>query len=111
MMFILLIFFLVTTSFVQETGIEVMRPSAQAAESLSRESILVGVAADGTVYMDNQEVGILSVRARVKQHLRRRDVPVVVISDANTRSQALLDVIDECKLAGATSVHLAAEKE
>ena len=111
MMFILLIFFLVTTSFVKETGVEVMRPSAAAAESLSRDSILVGITADGAVYMDNQEVGILSVRARVKEYLRRRDLPVVVVADANTRTQHLLDVIDECKLAGAKSVNVAAEKE
>ena len=111
MMFILLIFFLVTTSFVRETGIEVQRPSAAASEALSPDSILVGVSADGAVYMDNQEVGLLSVRARVREHLRRRRVPVIVIPDRNTRSQVLLDVIGECKLAGARQVNLAAERE
>ena len=111
MVFILLIFFLVTTSFVKETGIEVSRPSAAAAESLSRDSVLIGVSADGSVYMDNQEVGILSVRGRVREYLRRRDIPVIIVADANTRSQVLMDVIDECKLAGATRVNLAAEKE
>jgi biopolymer transport protein ExbD len=111
MMFILLIFFLVTTSFVKETGIEVTRPTAAAAESLSRDSILVGITADGAVYMDNQEVGILSVRARVKEYLRRRDLPVVVIADAATRTQDLLSVVDECKLAGAQSVNVAAQQK
>jgi biopolymer transport protein ExbD len=110
MMFILLIFFLVTTSFVRETGIEVHRPSAQAAESLSRDSLLIAVSADGSVHMDNQEVGLLSLRARVRDSLRHRDLPVIVIPDANTRSQDLMNVIDECKLAGAERVNLAAEK-
>jgi biopolymer transport protein ExbD len=110
MMFILLIFFLVTTSFVSETGIEVERPASATAESLTRDSILVGVAADGSVHMDNQEVSLLSLRARVKDHLRERDLPVIVVPDAATRSQDLLHVVDECKLAGAKRVNLAAEK-
>jgi biopolymer transport protein ExbD len=111
MMFILLIFFLVTTSFVKETGIEVHRPSAAAAESLTRDSILIGVGADGSVHMENQQVDMFSLRARVKEHLRHRARPVIIIPDAATRSQVLLDVIDECKLAGAKRVNLAAEKE
>ncbi len=110
MMFILLIFFLVTTSFVRETGIEVNRPSAAAAESLTRDSLLIAVAADGSIHMDNQKVGLLSLRARVRDSLRRRDLPVIVIPDASTRSQDLMNVIDECKLAGAKRVNLAAEK-
>ena len=111
MIFILLIFFLVTTTFVSETGIEVRRPRAASAGRLERESIYVAVSPSGTVYLENREIGLLALRARVRELLRRRQRPVVVIPDARTPAQALIDVIDECKLAGAENVSLAARRE
>lgn len=110
MVFILLIFFLVTTSFVRETGLEVEKPVAASAQKLQRDSILIGVSASGAVHMHNREVGLLSVRALVKEQLRRRELPVIIIADRDTRTQALVDVIDECKLAGAKAVRIATEK-
>ena len=111
MIFILLIFFLVTTSFVQETGVDVHRPSATVAESLTRDCILIGIDKEGTVHMEQETVGILSVRARVKDQLRRRELPVVIVTDRKTSAQSIVDVIDECKLAGAKKISLAAERE
>lgn len=111
MVFILLIFFLVTTSFIKETGVQVEKPSAASAESLTRNCIFIGIDAEGDIYLDRTEVGIMSLRARVKEKLRRKERPVVLITDKNTRSQAILDVIDECKAAGASRISLAAQKE
>ena len=111
MIFILLIFFLVTTSFVRETGIEVRKPAAATAEALEKESILIGIDGNGKIHMENREVGLLSVRALVKEALRRRDMPVIIIADRETRTRVLVDVIDECKLAGARKISLASEKE
>ncbi len=111
MIFILLIFFLVTTSFVKEAGVDVHRPSATVAESLTRDNIFIGIDKSGGVYMNSQEVSLLSVRAIVKEQLRLRKVPVVIVTDKQTPTQYLVDVIDECKLAGADKISLAAEKE
>ena len=64
----------------------------------------------GEVHLENRQVSLLSLRARIRELLRLRDLPVIVIPDAATASQHLMDVIDECRLAGATRVSLAAEK-
>ena len=61
--------------------------------------------------MDGQEVGILSVRARVKEKLRLRQLPVVLVTDKDTRAQAIMAVIDECTAAGAKKISMAAEKQ
>ncbi len=111
MIFILLIFFLVTTSFVKETGIDVHRPSASVAESLERESVFIAIAKDGSIHMNNRKIGILSVRARLREQFRLKELPVVIVADKDAPTKYLVAVIDECKLAGASKVSLAAEKK
>ncbi len=109
MVFILLIFFIVTTSFVREAGIDVDKPSANTAKQLDRDIIQIAIAANGTVHMDGREVSLLSVRALVRERLQQRELPVVIVSDQDSRTQALVDVIDECKLAGAENISIATE--
>ena len=111
MMFILLIFFLVATSFVTETGVDVTRPSSAAATRLSRESLRIGIDAGGRVFMDRREVGLMSVRARVREHLKLHAVPVVRVLDRATSAQAILRVLDECTAGGARQISLAAEQQ
>ncbi len=111
MVFILLIFFIVTTSFVRESGIDVDKPSATTATQLDKDIIQIGISAAGTVHMDGQQVSLLSLRALVRERLRDRALPVVVVSDRDSRTEVLMDVIDECKLAGAEKVSIAAKRE
>ena len=66
LIFLLLIFFMVTTSFVKETGIDVDRPSAATARVQEKGNILIGVSADGGIYMDKKSVDVRMVRARVE---------------------------------------------
>jgi biopolymer transport protein ExbD len=100
MVFILLIFFVVTTVFVEETGVEVQRPAAASAEDLEKSSVLIAVTREGRL-----------VRALVARELAERQMPVIILVDKSARSGLLVDVIDECKLAGAQRVSIAARRE
>jgi biopolymer transport protein ExbD len=108
--FILLLFFIVTTSFVKETGVEVDRPQAASSEQLERTSILLAVTKDGEVIYGGEEIGIGGVRPLVKRTLQKEEVPVAIQSDRNTPSWILVRVIDEAKLGGARKVSLATRK-
>ncbi|MCX7804255.1 MAG: biopolymer transporter ExbD [Planctomycetota bacterium] len=111
LVFFLLIFFLVSSTLIQETGVEVRRPVAATAGSIQDSSILIAVAADGTVYMDNRQVGLPAVRALVRERLRARDLPIVIIADRESRTRSLVEVMDECRLAGARNINVATEKK
>lgn len=111
MVFILLIFFVVTTVFVEETGVEVQRPSAVSAQSLEKNSILIAITRDGRIVYGGQERSLNGVRAIVAREVALRQMPVILLVDKSARSGALVDVIDECKLAGAKNVSIAARRE
>lgn len=111
MVFILLIFFVVTTVFVEETGIEVQKPTAASARDLEKNSILIAVTHDGRIVYGGQEYSLNGLRAIVSRELSQREMPVILLVDRAAPSGALVDVIDECKLAGAKNVSIAAQKE
>ena len=109
--FLLLIFFMVTTVFVEEVGIEIQKPKAASAEMLEKKSILIGVTPDGRVVYGGREIGIGGVRGIVSRLLREAKVPVIILADESSKSGVLVDVIDECKLAGAKQVSIATQVE
>ena len=111
MVFLLLIFFMVTTVFVEETGIEVNKPSASSATDLEKKSILLAVSSDGKIVYAGQEMSLNSVRGLVSRLLQDKHQPVIIIADKNASAGLLVDVIDECKLAGAKQVNIGAEVE
>jgi len=108
--FILLLFFIVTTSFVRETGIDVDRPQAASSQQLERNSLLFAVTSDGAVVYGGEEIGIGGVRPIVKRNLQKEDIPVVIQCDKATAAWLLVRVIDEAKLGGAERVSLATRK-
>lgn len=108
--FILLIFFIVTTTFVEETGIEVDKPQAASSVRLEKTSILLALTEKGEVVYGGREIGFSGVRQLVKRMLQKEDVPVIIQADAAAPSGLLVRVIDEAKLAGATKVSLASRK-
>lgn len=108
--FILLIFFIVTTTFVEETGIEVDKPQAASSVSLEKTSILIALTKNGEVVYGGRQIGISGVRPLVKRMLQKEDVPVIIQADAAAQSGLLVRLIDEAKLAGATKVSLATSK-
>jgi len=102
--FILLIFFIVTTVFVDETGVEVEKPRAASQQELDKNSILIGITAEGGVYHGGREIGVGGVRAVVGRLIKGEDLPVVIQADRRAATQKTIEVLDEAKLAGAVRV-------
>lgn len=109
--FLLLIFFIVTTVFVEETGVDVQKPKAASAKQLDKHSILIALTSDGKIVYGGRQISLNSIRGLVAQHLREKEVPVILIADESSHSGRLVELIDECKLAGAKQVSIAASRE
>jgi biopolymer transport protein ExbD len=110
MVFILLIFFIVTTTFVEETGIEVDKPQAASAAVLDKNSILLAVTAQGQVVYGGQEVGVGGVRPLVRRLSESEPLPVILQVDQAAAAGIVIRVLDEAKLGGAKNVSVATEQ-
>ena len=110
MVFILLIFFIVTTVFVEETGIEVDKPQAASASNLEKTSIFIALTANGDVYHAERSISIAGVQPLVKREIQKEPtVPVIIQADREAPSGLLVRVIDEAKLAGAQKISIATD--
>ena len=109
--FILLIFFIVTTVFVEEAGVEVNKPQAASAVQLEKNSILIAVTSKGNVVYGGRDIGITGVRPLVKRLTQKEVMPVIVQADLAVPAGLFVRVIDEAKLAGATKVSVATENQ
>ena len=109
MVFLLLIFFVVTTSFVRETGIDVQRSVAATAEVVEHGTIMLGVSAEGHIYFEGNRIDVRSVRALVERALAEDpEGGVVIVADRNSNTGKVVQAMDQCRLAGARNVSLAA---
>ena len=105
----LLIFFIITTSFVKEAGISVDRPEALTAEHRESGNILIAIRANGEIWMDRRQVDLREVRPIVERlHVERPDDTVVVIGDKAAPAGILAQVMDEVKLGGIEEVSVGA---
>ena len=109
MVFILLIFFIVTTVFVEETGVEVEKPEAASAVRLEKNSILIAVTSKGQVVYGGKEIGVSGVRAVIRRLTNKEDMPVIVQVDEGSNAGLVVRVIDESKLGGAKNISLSAD--
>ena len=108
--FIMLIFFIVTTSFIRETGIDPQRPEAVTAARQDRGNILIAISATGQIWMDKRQVELESVRQRIEQ--ARNESPestVVIIADERSETGILIDLMDQIRLGGILNVSVAAQ--
>ncbi|WP_319583652.1 biopolymer transporter ExbD [uncultured Pseudodesulfovibrio sp.] len=109
MIFILLIFFLATASFVRESGVEVQRPAAASAEASKEEALIVGVTAAGALSIEGERLDIRALRPRMERFVAERPAgAVVVVADRDCPTGITVRVIDACRLAGVRSVSLGA---
>ena len=92
--FILLIFFIVTTVFVEETGVDVDKPQAASSRQLEKNSILIALTNKGEVIYGKREIGLSGVRPLVKRIIRKEVVPVIIQVDTDSRSGLLVRIID-----------------
>jgi biopolymer transport protein ExbD len=108
--FIMLIFFIVTASFVKEAGIDVTRPPAATAERKERGNILVAITANDQIWIDRRMVDARSLRANLERlHAENPQGSVVIQADQDSKNGLLVLVMDAARLAGVKSVALAAE--
>ncbi|BBO85463.1 biopolymer transporter ExbD [Desulfosarcina ovata subsp. sediminis] len=111
MVFLLLIFFMVTTSFVKEAGIDVHRPTAATAQLKDKGNILLGVSADGRIFFEKKAIDLRSVRAHIERSLAESpEGAVVIVADQKSDTGVIVRVMDQCRLAGARRVSIAATR-
>lgn len=103
--FILLIFFIVTTVFVEETGVEVNRPDASSSVQLEKNSILIAITANDKVVYGGKDIGVTGVGPQIKQLLLKEDIPVIIQADEGASHGIFAKVYGEAKLAGATKIN------
>jgi len=112
MVFILLIFFAVSTTFVRDMKLELERPSASSSTRASTKSARVYIDQNGSVFIDEQPVKIWMLQSRVKDLLSvSTSKTVLVIADQNIPAKKLIEVVDQCRLGGASEVGVATEAE
>ena len=110
--FILLIFFMVTTTFVKDMKLDLERPGANSAERASTKAIRVYLDQTGAIYVESAPVKPWMLQSRIAELLKSAaDAPVLVITDRLVPAEQLIEVIDQCRLAGATDVGVATEQE
>lgn len=112
MVFILLIFFMVSTTFVKDMKIDIERPGAASAQRASSKALRVNIDSSSNVYIDGTPVRPWMVQSRVREFLESGgSKQVLVITDRRVPAERLVEVVDQCRLAGATDVGVATEKE
>ena len=106
----LLIFFIITTSFVREAGVTVSRPDALTAVlGGDKANILIAIRSNGEIWMDRRQVDLREVRPLVERlHIERPDDTVIVIADKAAKTGLLAQVMDEVKLGGIQEVAIGA---
>jgi biopolymer transport protein ExbD len=109
--FIMLIFFIVTTSFVKESGVTVNTPQAQTASRQENANIFIAITAAGEVWIDRRPVDPRSVRAIVARlHADNPEGSVIIQADAEAATHMLVEVMDQVRLAGVEGIAIAADK-
>ncbi len=99
--FIMLIFFIVTATFIKETGIEVNRPEAQESDPQKNVNILVAISATNEIWIDRRRVDVRSVRSVIERlHAENPKGAIVIKADAKSDTESVVSVIDSAKQAG-----------
>ena len=112
MVFILLIFFIITTNFTRQTGVDVSKPKAQSAISQGQKVMLIGITREGTVHVYGRQVSLERLSNLVSQEVSNRpDLSIVIVADKDAAIGRAVAVMDKCNLAGAKKVSVAAEKD
>lgn len=108
--FILLIFFIVTASYVKESGIDINRPAAATAVRKERGNILVAITPTGQIWIDRRQIDIRALRANIERlHAENPQGAVVIQADRDSKNGLLVEVLDAAKLAGVENISIAAE--
>ena len=110
--FIMLIFFIVTTSFVKEPGIDPKRPVAETTGPKPRGNILIGVTTQGPIWMNNRRIELTEVRQLVEETVNETpESSAIVVSDQDAPTGVVIDIMDQVRSGGVVSISIAAEPD
>ncbi len=108
--FIMLIFFIVTATFIKQAGIDVLRPEAMTAEQKPTVSVLVAIGANGDIWIDKKKVDSAAVRAHIERlHAENPKGGLVIQSDKEAKYEQLKAVLSAARAAGLTEVAISTE--
>ncbi|RPH98753.1 MAG: biopolymer transporter ExbD [Lysobacterales bacterium] len=109
--FIMLIFFIVTTSFTKETGATIIKPLAEQAIALQNGTILIGIRPNGEIWMAKRQIELREVRQMVERaRAENPEGSVVIVADRGARIGTVTQVMDQVRLAGVEGVAISAER-
>ena len=110
--FIMLIFFIVTATFIKETGIEINRPDTETAEMKKTVSLLVAVGPDSSIWIDKKKVDIRNVRPMMERlHAENPKGGLVIQADSESKVEKVLAIMDSARAIGITQVAIASEEK
>lgn len=110
--FIMLIFFIVTATFVKESGIDVTRPDAETAIKQNRVAILIAIRDNNEIWINRRKVDLASVRANIeKLHAENPQGGAVIQADRQAETGVLVEIMDQVRLAGVGAISIAAEEK
>ncbi|MAV97455.1 biopolymer transporter ExbD [SAR86 cluster bacterium] len=108
--FILLIFFIVTANFIKEPGLEINRPDSETSEITENAAILIAIGAAGEIYMDGRRIDVRQVKANVIRLIAENPQGSVVIqADVKSTAEKIVAVMDEVREAGVVDISIASE--
>ena len=108
--FIMLIFFIVTTTFIREAGIQVNRPNAETATREEKTNILVAISPEGEVWIDRKRVDIRGLRTQIERlRAENPEASVIIQADKDARAGLMVEAMDQARLAGVDNVSISAE--
>ncbi|MDR9499997.1 MAG: biopolymer transporter ExbD [Hydrogenovibrio sp.] len=112
MVFILLIFFMVSATFVKDMDLEINRPKASSSTPSSTKALRVYIDASGDTYLDEKPIRTWMIQSKLRDMLRTSsDSTVLVVTDESVPSRKLIEVVDQCRLSGAEDVGVVTETE
>ena len=110
--FIMLIFFIVTTSFIKESGIEVNRPNAETAERDQKGNILVAISENNEIFIDRRRVDLRAIRPNIiRLKAENPEGSVIIQADKASQTGLLVEAMDQIRLAGVQEISIAAEND
>lgn len=111
MIFLLLIFFMVTAVFTKETGLGISRPQAETAQPLAHEAMILTITENGDIRFTGQTYQLKQIPNLVKEQLPDKTGSITIIADKNAPTGLTVQLIDQCRLGGITDVSIAATME
>jgi biopolymer transport protein ExbD len=106
----LLIFFIITTSFIKEAGVTVFKPSAVTGQNRESGNLMIAIRENGDIWMDRRRIELRDVRPQMDRlHIERPDDTVVIVADRESDAGMVAKVMDEVRLAGIQIMSIAAD--